>query len=117
MLELILTGDKTGTYTLPWIVEHTDHPEPAPGDFIILIDFSGAPRLVVKLTEIETVAFGDITAEHTGVDGSPMRDLALWKPLHTSYWNGMLAPFGLSVNDDMPVWVEKFDLVYPGPVT
>jgi uncharacterized protein YhfF len=40
-----------------------------------------------------------------------MRDLAIWKPLHTRYWNGLLEPYGLTVSDEMPVWVEKFDLL------
>jgi len=112
VLDLIRAGDKTGTFTLPWIVEHTDQPEPAVGDTIILVDFAGHPCLLVRLTEIETVLFGAITVAHTAIDGTPVRDLAIWKPLHTRYWNGLLAPFSMSVNDEMPVWVEKFELLF-----
>jgi uncharacterized protein YhfF len=111
ILELIRAGDKTGTYTLPWIVENTGQPTPAIGDTIILVDFGGHPQLIVRLTEIETVPFGQISETHTAVDGPPMRDLAIWKPLHTRYWNGLLEPYGLTVSDEMPVWVEKFDLL------
>jgi hypothetical protein len=32
--------------------------------------------------------------------------------LLTVYWNERLQPFGLSVCDDMPVLVEKFELLY-----
>ncbi len=113
ILELIRAGDKTGTFTLPWIVERTDQPKPREGAAIILIDFDGAPALLIRLTEIFEVPFGQITAEHTAVDGLPVRDLSVWKPLHTQYWNSMLAPFSLSVSDDMPVWIEKFELLYP----
>jgi uncharacterized protein YhfF len=112
VIELIQAGDKTGTFTLPWIVERTDQPEPAVGDTIILIDFDGHPRLLVRLTGIEEVAFGKITAMHTAIDGTPVRALDVWKPLHTSYWNAMLAPHGLVVTNAMPVWVETFDLYY-----
>ena len=113
VIELIGAGDKTGTFTLPWIVDRTEQPTPSVGDTIILIDFGGAPQQIVRLTSIETVAFGAITEAHTAIDGTPVRDLAVWKPLHTEYWNGMLAPFGKSVSDDMPVWIEKFELLYP----
>ena len=113
VIELIRAGDKTGTFTLPWFVEHTDQPTPAVGDAIILVDFDGHPRLLVKLTDIEDVPFGEITTVHTQIDGTPVRDLAVWKPLHTQYWNGMLEPLGLRVSDDMPVWVEKFELLTP----
>jgi hypothetical protein len=50
------------------------------------------------------------------VDGPPVRALAIWKPLHTRYWNGMLTPFGLQVTADMPVLVERLQLIArPGP--
>ena len=111
VIDLIRAGDKTGTFTLPWFVENSGQPVPAVGDTIILIDFDGHPHLIVRLTDIETVAFGDITLEHTAIDGPPVRDLSIWVPLHTSYWNGMLAPFGKRVGDAMPVWVEKFELL------
>ncbi len=113
VIDLILAGDKTGTFTLPWIVEQTDHPHPGAGDAIILIDFEGHPRLLFELTDISTVNFGDVTEEHTAVDGTPVRDLTIWKPLHTTYWNGMLKPFGLEVSASMPVWIERFNLLYP----
>jgi uncharacterized protein YhfF len=82
------------------------------GDPIILVDFHGRPRLLVRLTEITEVAFGDINAAHTAIDGSPVRDLAVWKPLHTQYWNGLLAPWQLKVDASMPVLVEKFLLLH-----
>ncbi|MFQ5634885.1 MAG: ASCH domain-containing protein [Gammaproteobacteria bacterium] len=114
VLDLIRAGDKTGTFTLPWIVDHTEQPTPAVGDAIILVDFDGHPHLLVRLTHIEEVPFGRIGTVHTAIDGTPVRDLAVWRPLHTKYWNGLLEPFGLAVSADMPVWVEKFELLYDG---
>jgi uncharacterized protein YhfF len=112
VLSLIRAGDKTGTFTLPWIVEHTGQTIPAVGDTIILVDFRGHPQQIVRLTEIETVPFGQISTAHTALDGTPVRDLSIWRPLHTEYWNALLAPYDLSVSDEMPVWVEKFELLY-----
>jgi len=109
---LIRARDKTGTFTLPWIVERTDQPRPAVGDCIILIDFDGTPAMLVRMEQIHEVEFGRITAEDTSIDGSPVRDLAIWKPLHTQYWGALLQPFGLKVSDDMPVWIEKFSVIY-----
>jgi len=118
VFDLIRAGDKKGTFTLPWIIERTGQPNPAVGDTIILVDFDGHPRQLVRLTDIEEVAFGAITAAHTAIDGTPVRDLDVWIPLHTSYWNAMLEPHGLAVTEDMPVLVEGFELLYdPGAVT
>jgi uncharacterized protein YhfF len=112
VLALIEAGDKTGTFTLPWIVANTSQPAPRVGDLIILIDFLGKPRLLVQLTGIEEVTFGALDERHTAVDGSPVRALSIWKPLHTRYWNAMLKPFGLQVTDVMPVLVEQLDVLY-----
>lgn len=111
VIELILANDKTGTFTLPWIVERTNQPDPQVGDPIILIDFNGKPRLLVRLMRIHTVPFGEITADDIAIDGSPVRSLDIWRPLHTQYWNAMLLPFELEVSDDMPVLVEAFELL------
>ncbi len=112
IFDLIRSGDKTGTFTLPWIVERTDQPAPRAGDCIVLIDIDGTPTQLVRLESVHLVRFGDVTAADTAIDGSPVRDPAVWKPLHTVYWNGLLKPFGLAVSDDMPFWAEPFTLLH-----
>ncbi len=115
ILDLIRIQDKVGTFTLPWIVERTDQPTPKVGANIILVDFDGKPNTLVRLTHITEVAFGEVTEEHTAIDGTPVRDLSVWKPMHTVYWNALLEPFDLTVSEQMPVWIEEFELLYPAP--
>jgi uncharacterized protein YhfF len=112
IFDLIRSGDKRGTFVLPWIFERTGQADPVRGDCLVLIDYDGTPSMLVRLEQVYRVAFGDITARDTAIDGAPVRDLAVWKPLHTQYWNGLLRPFGLQVTPDMPVWVEPFTLVH-----
>jgi len=112
VIELIKKGEKTGTFGLPWVLEETGQASPKPGDPIVLIAYDGTPKLVVRLTEISQTTFGQIGPEHTAIDGPPVRDLAVWIPLHTKHWNGILKKYGREVSDDMPVLVEPFELVY-----
>jgi len=112
IFELIRARDKTGTFTLPWICERTGQPEPKVGDRLILIDMNGKPTMLVRLTRVYMTLFGRVTATDTAVDGSPVRDPAVWVPLHTQYWNELLRPFGLAVTENMPFWVEQFELLY-----
>lgn len=114
IFELIRTGDKRGTFTLPWIVERTGSPVPAVGRLLVLIDMSGKPVLLTRVVRVDSAIFGAVRAEHTVIDGSPVRDPATWVPLHTLYWNTHLQPFGLEVSPDMPFWIEEFELVYDG---
>ena len=112
IFELIRARDKTGTFTLPWIVERTGLPVPKAGDAIVLIDMDGTPTMVVRLTDVRRVIFGRVTAADTAIDGTPVRDPAVWKPLHTAYWGALLAPFGLAVTDDMPFWAEPVEVIF-----
>jgi uncharacterized protein YhfF len=114
IFELIRAGDKTGTFTLPWLVARGERPSPQVGDCLVLVDYDGTPTLLVRTRRVHTVPFGDMTNEDTAVDGSPVRDIAVWRPLHTAYWGAMLEPYGLAVADDMPVIVEAFELLFDG---
>ncbi len=112
IFDLIRIGDKRGTFTLPWIVERAGLPGPAVGRLLALLDAAGRPTLLLRITRVGSAIFGKVTAEETAVDGSPVRDPAVWVPLHTDYWNDLLAPYGLAVTADMPFWIEEFELVY-----
>jgi len=114
IFDLIRTGDKRGTFTLPWIVERTGSPVPAVGRLLVLIDMGGKPVLLTRVIRVDHAVFGAVRAEHTVIDGSPVRDPATWVPLHTFYWNNHLQPFGLEVSPEMPFWIEEFELVYDG---
>ncbi len=112
IFDYIQSGAKTGTYTLPWLLEKTGQPRARDGDYVVLIDYDGTPTLLLRMVSQETVAFGAIDARITGLDGPSVRDVEVWKPLHQKFWDGELAAYGLSVTPDMPVLVERFALVY-----
>lgn len=112
VFELIREGDKRGTFSLPWIIERTGGRAPHVGNWIALIDLSGQPILLTRTIRVDSAVFGGVEPHHTVIDGSTVRDPAVWIPLHTHYWNTHLAPFGLSVTPDMPFWIEEFVLVY-----
>lgn len=111
----ITTDNKHGTFTLPWILERTGQPVTKVGTLITLIDYGGAPTLVLRITGNEVIKFGDIDERVTNLDGPPVRDVKVWKPVHRDFWNGVLKKYDMAVTDDMPVLVEQFELVYAKP--
>lgn len=48
IFDLIRRRDKTGTFTLPWIVERTGQLVPRVGTLIILIDMHGRATLLLR---------------------------------------------------------------------
>jgi uncharacterized protein YhfF len=113
LLALILSGQKTGTFTLPWL--HGHHPDwaPATDGLVIYTDFNDAPRALVRQKKPAFAAYADIDDGHTACEGPGARDAKIWRQIHWPYWTAQLAPYGLAPAPDMPVCVERFTLLYP----
>ncbi len=112
ILDFIRQGEKIGTFSLPWVMEKEGQTETASGTNIILSDYYGIPQLIVKLKKPFLKTFGTLGPQETALDGPPVRDIKVWKPLHFEYWNGLLDEYGKRCSDDMPVLVEPFKLIF-----
>ena len=112
IIEFIKKGEKIGTYSLPWLIEAEGHPKTTLNTPIMLVSYDGIPKVVVQITGVYETTFGNISLNDTSLDGPPVRDLDVWIPLHTEYWNGLLSKHNLACTSDMPVLVEKFKFIY-----
>ena len=112
IIEFIKTGEKKGTYSLPWLIEAEGYPKTNPNTPIMLVSYDGIPKVVVQITGVYETTFGNISLNDTSLDGPPVRDLDVWIPLHTEYWNGLLSKHNLACTSNMPVLVEKFKFIY-----
>jgi uncharacterized protein YhfF len=108
----IRSGNKTGTVSVPWVIERSGQHKPAVGDAIILINFDGTPAIMVQIIAIDDVPYGMIDEEHTSLDGPRVRAVDVWKPMHVRYFDMLLAPYDLVTDDDTPISFEKFEVVY-----
>ena len=110
LLRLVLDGVKTGTASSLCDYEADGDPLPEVGELSIILDGSGAPRAVLETTEVVTVPFDQVTAEHAHAEGEGDRTLAAWRQIHERFWtehsDGGFAP-------DMPVVCERFRLIHP----
>jgi uncharacterized protein YhfF len=113
ILAVISDGEKTMTFSLPWLAEEAGRQPPAPGRFIVLLDAEDSPRLLLRLTEVRERRFGEVAAEDLAREGVPMRDPEAWRELHEWVWNARLNPLGKQVSADMPVWAEYFERIEP----
>ena len=112
IIEFIKTGEKKGTYSLPWLIEAEGYPKTNPNTPIMLVSYDGIPKVVVQITGVYETTFGNISLNDTSLDGPPVRDLDVWIPLHTEYWNDLLSKYNLACTSDMPVLVERFKFIY-----
>lgn len=111
---LVLEGQKTGTFTSPWMYEGDRSITPVVGGYSVLLDESESPRAVLKTTGLMIVPFDQITEKETAIDGPAVRPLDVWRPIHVTFFTNELEARGKEFAQDMPVTVEKFEVVCEG---
>ena len=112
ILHFIKLGEKTGTFSLPWIAEEEGQAETISGDHIILCDYNGYPKIIVQINNPFLKRFDEIDNEITKLDGPTIREVKVWREIHLKYWNSLLLKYNKECKDDMPVLVEPFRVIY-----
>lgn len=113
LLGLVLAGEKTATATALVEFEAGDEPVPAVGDLSILLDGEGHPAALVRTTAVDVVPFAEVDAGHAAAEGEDDGTLASWQREHETYWRRVLPTLGHAFAPDMPVVLERFEVLYP----
>jgi len=111
LLDLIRTGQKTGTFGLEWEFEARPEDRPAPGDLYVVTDSAGTPGALIRITGTEVVPFSAIDATHLQAEGPALREPALWRKVHWDFWAPALRALGREPSADMPVLVQRFEVL------
>ncbi len=113
LLDLVLAGTKTATATLVAELEQAGEPVPGRGDLSIVLDGVGHPRALIRTTDVQVLAFRDVTEEQAAAEGEDDRSLASWRREHEEYFRRVLAGGAAEFSEDLPVAMETFELLYP----
>lgn len=107
--ELVLHGPKRATTGL--LEEFRDEGEAIPeaGDHSVILDGSGEPLCIIRTSSVEVRPFGEVDEGFAWDEGEGDRSLEWWKDAHTRFFTRI----GRQVDDDSPVVLERFDLVWP----
>ena len=114
LLNLILSGQKTGTFTSPWLFEGDKNLTPVVGGYTVVTDFDGKPSALLLTTSVKTLPFSQITEEATQYEGPNARSLEVWRQIHWHFFARVLELKGKVPTDDMPITVERFEVICVG---
>lgn len=109
--DLILAGEKTITASSPWLTDIDPARRFFEGSYSIMIDEAGAPRAVLRTIGLKSVRFNDVSPEDSRYEGPPVRSIEAWRRVHQSFFERVLKPIGKSWSSDMPVTLERFEVV------
>ena len=115
LLALVLDGIKTGTSTAEASFDLHHEAMPAVGDLSILLDGAGWPRALIRTTSVETVPFGEVSADFAAAEGEDDRSLASWRHEHEVYFRRVLEGTGVEFGPGLPVVTERFEVVHAVP--
>lgn len=113
ILDLILAGEKTGTFAVDWEFEDRPEDRPAAGDLYVVTDHTGAPTALLRITATELVPFNEVGERHVQCEGPRLRAVEPWRKLHWDFWTRTLARIGREPAADMPILYQEFELLYP----
>ncbi len=111
LLDFIAAGEKTVTFTSPWIYQDDHNRTPVAGGYTVVTDFDGHPELLLRTTHVKTLAFSEVTEQETRFEGPGARPLDAWRRIHWNFFAHALKPLGKQPAEDMPVTVEYFEVV------
>lgn len=111
ILEFIAQGEKTVTFVLPWTYAGDRNATPVVGGYSVVTDLGGVPRFIIRTTAIKTVPYRAVTADDAQYEGPGVRNLEAWRRVHWDFFTASLKPIGKTPTEDMPVTVERFEVV------
>lgn len=112
LLGYVLSGEKTATSALKWSYEADEESLPEKGEFHLLLDGSGEPRAVIKITEVLVRPFRAVDEEIAFEEGEGDRSLSYWRQGHWHFFEQECRTIGQKPSWDMEIVSERFKLVY-----
>ncbi len=112
LLALVLAGTKTATAASMWDVQADGDPVPRVGDLSILLDGAGAPRALIRTTQVRVVPFLEVDAEHARLEGEGDLTLQHWREGHEAFFRRTSSDPRV-FDATMPIVCERFTVVHP----
>ncbi|MGE5201138.1 MAG: ASCH domain-containing protein, partial [Acidobacteriota bacterium] len=113
LAELVLSGRKRATASLP--IEFTSQGErlPAVGDVSIVTRADNSPVAIIELVEVRLVAFQAVDAAFAAVEGEGDGSLSWWRAAHRRYFSRVCKRLGGQFEDATPVLCQVFRVAWP----
>lgn len=113
LAELVLRGPKRATATALWGIAREPEAAAVPYGYSVITEHDGTPRGVLRTTQIEHRPLDQVDARFAWDEGEGDRTLAYWLAAHRRFFQRECAADGVPFADDMPLQLERFELLYP----
>ncbi|MGI9374594.1 MAG: ASCH domain-containing protein [Tsuneonella suprasediminis] len=112
--DLVVAGKKRATASSLAELEASGDPVPQPGEYAIVTDWAGQARAVMRTTHVKIKRLGDIDEDFAVKEGEGDLTLTWWREAHDAYFTRVLADTPYTVDDDLQIACEEFEVVLTG---
>jgi uncharacterized protein YhfF len=109
--DLVVAGRKRATATSLPELERDNVPVPRAGDHAVITGWNGEARAVIRTTSVDICKFSDVDADFARTEGEGDLTLEWWRAAHRAYYERVLAGSGYTVDDDLQIACERFEVV------
>ncbi|HMM93920.1 MAG TPA: ASCH domain-containing protein [Phycicoccus sp.] len=113
LLAFVLGGTKRATAGLVAEYAHEGERLPRVGDHWVVCDGAGAPRVVLRTTELRVGPLSSVDEQFAWDEGEYDRTLESWLDGHRRFFRRSCERIGLEFSDDLEVCFERFRVVWP----
>ncbi|PJI88587.1 ASCH domain-containing protein [Sphingomonas koreensis] len=109
--DLVAAGRKRATASSLAELDSAGLPLPKTGDYSIITGWNGEARAVIRTTSVDIRRFADVDADFARTEGEGDLTLEWWRAAHRAYYERVLAGSGYTVDDDLLIACERFEVV------
>ncbi|WP_413320780.1 ASCH domain-containing protein [Agrococcus sp. 1P02AA] len=113
LLEIVLSGRKRATSSLVADFVADGEQLPRIGSHWIACDGRGAPRIVMRSTDLRIGAFDSVEPTFAAAEGEDDGSVESWKREHRRYWQRTTAARGEHWSEADEIVFERFTVVWP----
>ena len=113
LADLVMTGIKRATASLARDYGEDREPMPKPGDFVMMLDGDGHPRLIWRTIEITIKPLSEVDEAFAWDEGEGDRTREWWLDAHRRYFARQASREGFEFNDNALTVFERFEIVWP----
>lgn len=93
-------------------LQYRKEPLPKLGDFMVITDWAGKAKCIVRTTAVSLKPFFSINEDYARLEGEGDQSLDYWKKVHWDYYTRELEPFNRVPRESMIVVCQTFEKVF-----
>lgn len=109
----IYSGKRKAIFRLKDWFQSQNIPLPKVDSIVVLTDYFGEPHSVVRITEIEKVAYKSFTSKMALAAGVEDGDLDIWRDTRRKAIEADCDAIKIAFNEDVEIMAMWFELLYP----